>query len=256
MNIITLNTWGGRAGKEGLLAFFEKYRDEADVFCLQEMWSAPYLMFEGRTGGGKSVTDENIMVYGLQEITALLPEFDRYFVPYLLDDYGVALFVRKSIIVVEDGEEWVHFHKGYVPSEGEIGNHARALQYVTLKLDERDITILNLHGLWNGKGKGDDDDRLRQSEKITAFIKSLGHPVVLCGDLNLLPDTESIKMLEDAGLRNLIKEYGITSTRTSHYAKPEKYADYVFVSDSIEVKDFRVLPEEVSDHAALLVEIL
>jgi len=43
MKIITLNTWGGRAGKELLLSFFEKYRDDADIFCLQEIWSAPHI---------------------------------------------------------------------------------------------------------------------------------------------------------------------------------------------------------------------
>lgn len=41
MKLISLNTWGGRAGKEELLAFFERHRD-IDIFCLQEIWSAPY----------------------------------------------------------------------------------------------------------------------------------------------------------------------------------------------------------------------
>ena len=57
-------------------------------------------------------------------------------------------------------------------------------------------------------------------------------------------------------MRNLVKEYEITSTRTSFYKKSEdKHADYIFVSNGIEVKDFRVLPEEVSDHSALYLEI-
>lgn len=56
-------------------------------------------------------------------------------------------------------------------------------------------------------------------------------------------------------MRNLIREYGITSTRTSFYQKPEKHADYVFVSEGISVKAFTVLPDEVSDHAPLLLAI-
>lgn len=117
------------------------------------------------------------------------------------------------------------------------------------------MTIINFHGLWNGKGKTDNEDRILQSRNIVDFIGGLKGEVVLCGDFNLLPDTESIKIFEDAGLRNLIKEYGITSTRTSHYTKPGKYADYVFVSRGVRVKDFKVLPEEVSDHSALLLEM-
>ena len=56
-------------------------------------------------------------------------------------------------------------------------------------------------------------------------------------------------------MRNLIHEYNINSTRTSFYTKPEKYADYIFTSKDLLIKNFEVLPEEVSDHAALLLEI-
>jgi len=37
MKIISLNTWGGRAGKENLLDFFRKHKN-IDIFCLQEVW--------------------------------------------------------------------------------------------------------------------------------------------------------------------------------------------------------------------------
>ncbi len=78
---------------------------------------------------------------------------------------------------------------------------------------------------------------------------------ILCGDFNLLPETESLQLFERAGLRNLIKEYGITSTRTSFYNKPVPYADYAFITNGVNLIDFKVLPEEVSDHAPLYIEI-
>ncbi|MCX6712734.1 MAG: endonuclease/exonuclease/phosphatase family protein, partial [Candidatus Vogelbacteria bacterium] len=96
-------------------------------------------------------------------------------------------------------------------------------------------------------------ERLEQSRKIKAFMDSVDSPKILCGDFNLLPDTESLKIIE-GGLRNLIREYGVTSTRTSFYTKPDKFADYVFVSPEIKVVDFKVLPDEVSDHSPLLLE--
>ncbi|MEK7201275.1 MAG: endonuclease/exonuclease/phosphatase family protein, partial [Patescibacteria group bacterium] len=65
---------------------------------------------------------------------------------------------------------------------------------------------------------------------------------------------ESVSRIEAAGLRNLIKEYHVTSPRTSHYTKPEKFADYAFVSAEVTVEDFKVLPDEVSDHAPLYLE--
>ncbi len=76
----------------------------------------------------------------------------------------------------------------------------------------------------------------------------------MIGDFNLFPDTESIAMLERSGLQNLIRQYGITSTRTHYYSRKEKYADYAFVSEGIDVGDFKILPDVVSDHSPLYLE--
>ena len=166
------------------------------------------------------------------------------------------MLVKNNLTVIEDGEIFVYKHKGYIP-EGDIGGHARNIQYVTLNLNGSSITIINFHGLWTkGINKTDTEDRIEQSNRIAEFIKNLSHDFILCGDFNLLPETESMAILEKAGPRNLIKEYGITSTRTHFYGKPEKYADYIFVSKGINIKDFKVLPEEVSDHSALYLEFV
>ena len=81
-------------------------------------------------------------------------------------------------------------------------------------------------------------------------------PAELRKKYNLLPGTESVHMLEESGMRNLIREYGVTSTRSSFYTKPEKFADYAFVSSGVSVTDFKVLPDAVSDHLALEAEIV
>ena len=255
MRIISLNTWGGRAGRDVLLGFFKKYAETTDIFCLQEIWSAPYEHLEGRPAGGLEIDHEQIMVYGLQEISAVLPNHVPFFRPHHLDNYGLLMMVNKNLTVREEGDVFVYKHRGYVP-EGDVGYHARNVQYVTVETAHGPITTMNFHGLWNaGKGKKDSPERLEQSEKILDFMKKIKNPLVFCGDFNLLPDTESIQKFEDAGLRNLIKESKVTSTRTSFYKKPEKFADYAFVSKDILLKDFKVLPDEVSDHTPLMIEI-
>lgn len=254
MKIITLNTWGGRAGKQGLLDFFRKYANDTDIFCLQEIWSAPYEHLEGADAGGKAIDHDRIMVYGLQEISSTLPDFQAYFRPHHLDNYGLLMMVKKSIKIDEEGEIYVYKEKGYVP-DGDVGNHARNIQYVKFINNNKQYTVINFHGLWNGQGKTDSPDRLNQSEKILEFTKHINEGLILCGDFNLLPSTQSLQMIEKSGYKNLIKEYNITSTRTSHYTKPEKYADYIFVSQDVVVTNFTVLPEEVSDHSALQIEI-
>ena len=113
---------------------------------------------------------------------------------------------------------------------------------------------MNLHGHWTGKNKGDVPARLEQSRTILETLGLFGStPTVLCGDFNLVPDTDSIRMIETK-MRNLVVEHGVTSTRTSLYAYEEKFADYVFVTGTNEL-GFSVLPDEVSDHAPLMVEI-
>lgn len=252
MKLITLNTWGGRAGKEKLLSFFEKYKD-VDVFCLQEIWSASYEHLEGHAAGGMNIDHEQIMTRGLQEISKVLSNHVSYFHPHHLDNYGLQMLVSKDLSVIEDGEVFVYKQKGYIP-KGDVGTHARNIQYVTLKTNSRIITVINFHGLWNGGGKTDSEDRMKQSKNILEFANNLSNDFILCGDFNLLPETKSIGALEEYGLRNLIKEYGVTSTRTSFYKKQEKHSDYIFVTKGMNVKEFKVLPEEVSDHSALLLE--
>ena len=168
------------------------------------------------------------------------------------------MLVNKKLSVIEEGDVFVYKYRGYRP-EGDVGNNARNIQYVTVKTASGPITVINFHGLWTGTGVGvgkkDSPERLEQSDKILEFTNELQNPFVLCGDFNLLPDTKSLQKFEDAGLRNLIREYGVTSTRTSFYTKPVKFADYVFISDAVDLKDFKILPHEVSDHVPLLIEI-
>lgn len=254
MRIISLNIWGGKIGKEKLLSFFQSHVASTDVFCLQEVWAAPYPHLEGRMAGGRVLHNENIMARALGDIAATLPGHTALFSSLVGENYGLAMFVRKEFQVLETGEVFVYKQKGYI-SETDVGDHARSIQYVTLAHGAEKITIVNFHGLWNGKGKKDTEDRIQQSKNILECTSKLGGEYILCGDFNLLPDTESLKLFETAGLRNLIKEYGISSTRTSFYTKPEKHADYMFVTKGIQVKDFQVLPDEVSDHAPLLVDI-
>jgi len=250
MKIISLNTWGGRAGKDLLLNFFRK-NNEIDIFCLQEMWR-----------GGDDLNLEELgldvsreVTYNLLDgISAQLPNHKYYFRPHVGDHYGLVIFIKKDIEVLEEGDIFVYNEKGFY-EEGNIGNHARNLQYITFKHNGELLTVINFHGLWNGKGKTDTPDRLLQSTNIINFINKLDNPYILVGDFNLKPDTESLKKIEDAGALNLIKKYNIKSTRTSFYEKEEKFADYVFLSQDLKEKDFKVLEDEVSDHAALLIEV-
>ena len=102
-------------------------------------------------------------------------------------------------------------------------------------------------------GKGDSEDRLEQSNNILKAVAQMDTSHIICGDFNLRPDTQSLQMIA-SNRQDLIQTHGITSTRTSHYPKTERYADYLFASHDLQIRNFSVLPEEVSDHAALLID--
>lgn len=247
MKIICLNTWGGTAGVSELVNFLSANAG-ADVFCLQEIVKG------GENESFKRSGVEIALEYKLfDRINESLPNHTGYFSAGFKHFFGLAIFVKNNIEILEEGERFVHKHKGFITDEA--GDQARLLQYIKIKHKGDELCVINFHGLWNGQGKTDTGDRIQQTKNILDFTKTISTDFVLCGDFNLLPDTQSIKMIEDSGLRNLIKEYGITSTRTSHYNKPIKFADYAFVTKGIEVKDFRVMPEEVSDHAPLYLEV-
>lgn len=245
MKIITLNTWGGRV-KGPFVEFIKKYKD-IDVFCFQEIYDKAEEIMSGE------YPEDSMNIF--TDIQNLLPEHIGFFRPILHGVYGLAIFIKKDMVIVEEGEKFIHVSNSVAITDG---HHSRNMQWIKFNLDGKIYTVANVHGLWNGKGKTDTPQRIAQSNAIKEFLNTTENPKILCGDFNLNPDTDSIKMLE-TGMKNLVKDYSITTTRTSIYfnkpGKSEKFADYIFISPDIEVKDFKVLSEEVSDHAALLLEI-
>ena len=84
--------------------------------------------------------------------------------------------------------------------------------------------------------------------------------IIFGGDFNLDINTNALRLIEGEHYRNLIKEFGVTSTRTKAYRDYNKdgvslYADYVLVSQNVNVRSFQVHNETLaSDHAPLVVE--
>ena len=93
---------------------------------------------------------------------------------------------------------------------------------------------------------------MRQCGEIADYIKALEGPVVLTGDFNLAPESESLEQINTV-LVNHAKERGVLTTRTSLTHKTE-VCDYIFTGSDIGVIDFQVLDDIASDHKALVVE--
>lgn len=240
MRLITLNTWGGKL-YEPLCQFLKKYKDTTDIFCFQEV-------FDKSSHARPIMKGARLNLY--EDISLLLPDFKGHIAIPQNNDQGTALFVRRNYSLAAYGAPFIYRSKDALVEDDSF-TLPKQLQYGSLR--QTPVTIFNLHGLWSPIGKGDIPERLKQSENIRNIVNAISGYKIICGDFNLLPNTQSLALVEQ-NMRNLIKEYKISSTRTTHYKKKDKFADYILISPEICVHDFSVLPEECSDHAALLLD--
>ena len=240
MKLITLNIWGGHL-RNPLLKFIHEHR-HIDIFCLQEVYYNAH-----RTLADK---ERELSLKIFSDLQKLLPDHHAIFKPAVENVYGIAMLIKNDIDIIGEGEINIH-QKQHYPGIGL--NHDRNLQWIECELNNKIYSVLNVHGLWNGKGKKDTPERLNQSHRIRQFMDTINTPKILCGDFNLRPDTESMHLLEQ-GMKNLIVSHNIRSTRTRFYSKEEKFADYILTSPEIIVNEFAVMNDEVSDHAPLFID--
>lgn len=238
--LISLNLWGGHV-LEPLLSFLKR-EEKIDIFCFQELYDEATQKM--------SDEDREIHLDLFRRIQSHLPNYISLFAP-VIPGYGIGMLIKKDVLAIKaHGDVLIHENPEY---KGSGPTHSRKLQWVTIVVKNKEVMLINVHGLWNGKGKGDSPERLAQSQKIRSFMDSHNMPMIICGDFNLRPDTESLNIIRE-GMEDLIMQKGITSTRTSFYPKEEKFADYIFTSSTLKVNTFRVLSDEVSDHAPLFLD--
>jgi len=243
MKILYWNIQGG-VNTEGILNFLNKNR-EIDIFCFQEVFDngkCSRNVFEG----------SNMSLFN--ELKCNLKKCDGYFSEHQTDEEGIAIFFRKELRIMETGNVFVHRYKNsMLNNDGE--EFGRNLQYIRFNFKNKNYFILNFHGLWDKRGKIDTDERIMQSKNIINVLKRFPKDrLILGGDFNLVPENKSLRIFENFGLINLISKFGITSTRSEKYLKEIRFADYVFVSKSVKVLDFKVLDDWSSDHLPLLLK--
>src|SRR6478752_1052209 len=238
-----------------------------DVLCVQEVTRA-----HGQTGWTSFDDGDHALPQRadlLADIRQLLPDHQAFFAvsdsgpvrdatgSSHQQEFGVGSFVHNSISVTEAASRFVHAqftrHERW-PSTGRPRN-ALATR-LSVQGRSRAIAVVQVHGLRDTEGKHDTPARRAQAEPLAALVTDVRQPgdiAVLCGDLNLLPNSETFEVLRGAGLVGLV---GNADTRGSRYVKPVRHASYLLVSEPAAIRRFEVLTEpEVSDHRALLLEL-
>lgn len=265
MKILCLNGWGGRLGDE-LLAYVGA--QDPDVLCLQEVVHTPgtdKVWLSYQDDGAELSQRANFF----DEVSKCLPDHRAVFCPAAIGDlwdgpnrvasqWGLATFTRKSLPVIAQRPGFVH---GAFSADG-YGDHPRSRSAHVVRLFDigarQPIIIAHMHGLRDLSGKQDTPERLLQARKLVSLVRSVsqqGDRLVVCGDFNVLPDSETFTILSELGLKDLVVGRNFCGTRTSLYKKPSRFADYMLVNSAVKIGKFDVVTDpEVSDHCPLILE--
>ncbi|MHA3914421.1 endonuclease/exonuclease/phosphatase family protein [Halovulum sp. GXIMD14793] len=238
MKLLCLNVWGGREH-----APLMDYRD------------------------GDHRLPQRAALYS--EIAAALPDHAGMFCPAARGDlwvgeqavpsfWGLATFVRNTIPVISQRQGFVHKTYG---ADG-YGDHPRSRNAHAIRLYDhqanRAVTVLQTHGLRDPAGKHDTPERQKQADRLAKMARAVAEPgdaLIICGDLNVEPQSETLRILGDLGLTELVTTGGFSGTRSALYPKPGRFADYMLINDRVKVTRFDVISTPVvSDHCPLLLD--
>ncbi len=241
MKILQLNIWGGKLGKQ-IIEVLD--REKPDIVCFQEAISLPY------QDGLLFTQLEVIQAKGGFEHLYFSPAFGFTMMNHSAD-FGNAVLSHAPLTNTNTVFTRGEYNPAIDLVDGDY--NIRNLQHVEMVQNGRILHILNHHGHHISQHKMGDEETLRQCALIAEYIQKLEGDVVLTGDFNLAPESESLGLLNKI-LTNHCIESGATTTRTPLTHKTE-VCDYIFTSPSLKTQNFKILPDIVSDHAALVVEV-
>ncbi len=241
MKIIQLNIWGGKFGQQ-IINFLKA--EQPDFVCMQEVndlkGNAGYKFF--------ATLDDIKKESGFSQAFMSANYSSRYMERSL--EYGNAI-LSKLPFIAKDTIYTNGKYKTNFDIESDDGN-IRNLQVSKIEINGKTLNILNHHGYHLGLNKLGDKETIRQMTMIAETIDSLEGPIILCGDFNLSPASESIKII-DSKLTNLSVANNLKRTY-NQFSIVDEVCDYIFINDQVKPISFKMSEELLSDHKALILE--
>lgn len=151
--------------------------------------------------------------------------------------HGYNYFYYKNY---EFDNDRTNFYKG--------NDHGRTLQVADIRIGEQIIQVGNIHGSFSSD-KLDTERSITQSKFILEKLGERNLATVLVGDFNVLPETESITLLNKS-YTNANNTFKIPRTRVNGQTN-----DYIFHSPELKAKNLTVEIIDISDHYPLIMEM-
>jgi endonuclease/exonuclease/phosphatase family metal-dependent hydrolase len=244
---LSLNIFEGGAHTEAIKKFLTE--ENPDIICLQEVFLLT-----------KDTQDEVSSIFELKKI---FPKFYYDFAPEINWMYkdknilvGNAIFsrfkIKKTNTVFYDLKFEAYYHD-LRDIKHDFSDHPRNLQHAFLTNNNTEINIFNTHGIWGFHGN-DTQRRLKMGKMIISQIKNKQN-VILAGDFNFFPTTQTIKNIEEC-LKNVFGNKLDTTFNVKLKPHKGKYGnsvvDMMFVSPNIQIIEKRRPDVDVSDHFPLV----
>lgn len=156
-----------------------------------------------------------------------------------------------------------------------FANRTNGYQVVDLNINNQDVRLYNVHlqsnavaGLANrvakkgnlqdretwrnikgmlGRYRRSARERVQQAEELVKDLNRSPHPVILCGDLNDVPQSYVYRQLSE-NMVDAFKERGVGLSITYSGIIPGLRIDYILVSPSIKVLEYETGHADFSDH--------
>ncbi|HEX3095525.1 MAG TPA: endonuclease/exonuclease/phosphatase family protein [Patescibacteria group bacterium] len=151
--------------------------------------------------------------------------------------HGFDYFYRKNY---EYDNDRVHYYEG--------DDHGRSFQVCEIDVNGQTIQVGNVHGLYS-EDKLDSEQTIAQTKFFIEKLKLKNLPSILVGDFNLLPETESMKVVDEV-YQNLNAKFNVASTRSKG-----QVIDYIFTSPEFTAINLQVDQVDISDHYPVIAEI-
>lgn len=126
--------------------------------------------------------------------------------------------------------------------------------------NKKTITIATTHSSYNSRFT-ENEEKLKEIKKLVNFFKKNKEKLIFTGDLNITPNTKSIKLIEKY-LINCGPSYEKPTWTTKPFSfmdfeetKLRWRVDYVFATKDIRIINSKIIKTKYSDHLPILVEV-
>ncbi len=244
---LCLNLWEGGKLFDEVLAFIRI--EQPDVIAFQEVCDGHDPLWERNFRSMEVLRKE--LAYPFDDFA---PCFVKHG-PSGKVVVGNAIFSRFPIL--DRGVTFFDIPFGERPEETEAFYPItpRNLQRVALDINGESVQIFNTQGIWGTDGR--DHARRLEMGRVIADEVSRYPRVVLAGDFNVNPDTQTITQIE-RHLSSVFKEELESTFNMQHKTNPNfatAVVDMIFVSPTLRVSAHTCPAANVSDHLPLLATI-